>query len=161
MLTNPLYGLQHSLRSYRGKPYHNATEHSELRRENGRSVLQAGKMHTHNSTHYCTSGDYHVLSFIPWHVAVTSHSLFVDIYKLELFSLFVVCGRCYTRISYFMIKNGVFWDVTPCGSCKNWRFGVTYSSIIRVEGIVLLKLQFLQEPDVVTSKTTAFFNIFL
>jgi hypothetical protein len=20
------------------------------------------------------------------------------------------------------IKNGVFWDVTPCGSCKNWRF---------------------------------------
>jgi hypothetical protein len=22
-------------------------------------------------------------------------------------------------------KNGVFWDVTPCGSCKNWRFGGT------------------------------------
>jgi hypothetical protein len=21
------------------------------------------------------------------------------------------------------IKNGVFWDVTPCGSCKNRRFG--------------------------------------
>jgi hypothetical protein len=20
-------------------------------------------------------------------------------------------------------KNGVFWDVTPCGSCKNRRFG--------------------------------------
>jgi hypothetical protein len=20
------------------------------------------------------------------------------------------------------MKNGVFWDVTPCGSCKNWRF---------------------------------------
>jgi hypothetical protein len=24
------------------------------------------------------------------------------------------------------LKNGVFWDVTPCGSCKNRRFGGTY-----------------------------------
>jgi hypothetical protein len=23
-------------------------------------------------------------------------------------------------------KNGVFWDVTPCGSCKNRRFGGTW-----------------------------------
>jgi hypothetical protein len=23
------------------------------------------------------------------------------------------------------MKNGVFWDVTPCGSCKNRRFGST------------------------------------
>jgi hypothetical protein len=23
------------------------------------------------------------------------------------------------------LKNGVFWDVTPCGSCKNQRFGGT------------------------------------
>jgi hypothetical protein len=23
------------------------------------------------------------------------------------------------------IRNGVFWDVTPCGSCKNRRFGGT------------------------------------
>jgi hypothetical protein len=25
-----------------------------------------------------------------------------------------------------IIKNGVFWDVTPCGSCKNLRFGGTW-----------------------------------
>jgi hypothetical protein len=25
----------------------------------------------------------------------------------------------------FSKKNGVFWDVTPCGSCKNRRFGGT------------------------------------
>jgi hypothetical protein len=25
------------------------------------------------------------------------------------------------------IKNGVFWDVTPCGSCKNRRFVGTWS----------------------------------
>jgi hypothetical protein len=24
------------------------------------------------------------------------------------------------------MKNGVFWDVTPFGSCKNRRFGGTY-----------------------------------
>jgi hypothetical protein len=23
------------------------------------------------------------------------------------------------------MKNGVFWDITPCGSCKNRRFGGT------------------------------------
>jgi hypothetical protein len=26
---------------------------------------------------------------------------------------------------YVILKNGVFWDVTPCGSCKNRRFGGT------------------------------------
>jgi hypothetical protein len=25
------------------------------------------------------------------------------------------------------MKNGFFWDVTPCGSCKNWCFGGTQS----------------------------------
>jgi hypothetical protein len=25
-----------------------------------------------------------------------------------------------------IMKNGVFWDVTQCGSCKNRRFGGTY-----------------------------------
>jgi hypothetical protein len=24
------------------------------------------------------------------------------------------------------VKNGVFWVVTPCGSCKNRRFGGTW-----------------------------------
>jgi hypothetical protein len=24
------------------------------------------------------------------------------------------------------VKNGVFWVVTPCGSCKNRRFGGNY-----------------------------------
>jgi hypothetical protein len=33
------------------------------------------------------------------------------------------------------MKNAVFWDVTPCGSCKNQRFGGTYRSIIRVTRI--------------------------
>jgi hypothetical protein len=34
----------------------------------------------------------------------------------------------YVRFEVFTavtMKNGVFWDVTPCGSCKNRRFGGT------------------------------------
>jgi hypothetical protein len=34
------------------------------------------------------------------------------------------------------IKNAVFWDVTPCGSCINRRFGGTIATIIRVTRIV-------------------------
>jgi hypothetical protein len=30
------------------------------------------------------------------------------------------------------MKNGVFWDVTPFGSCKNQCFGGTQRLIIRV-----------------------------
>jgi hypothetical protein len=40
------------------------------------------------------------------------------------------------------MKNGVFWDVTPCGSCKNRRFG--------------RKSPFLQEPHGITSQKPAF-----
>jgi hypothetical protein len=35
----------------------------------------------------------------------------------------------FVRFEVFTVvtmKNGVFWDVTPCGSCKNRRFGGTY-----------------------------------
>jgi hypothetical protein len=30
------------------------------------------------------------------------------------------------------MKNGVFWDVTPCGSCENRRFVGSIASIIKV-----------------------------
>jgi hypothetical protein len=33
------------------------------------------------------------------------------------------------------LKNGVFWDVTPCGSCNSRLFEGTYASIIRVTRI--------------------------
>jgi hypothetical protein len=32
-------------------------------------------------------------------------------------------------------QNGVFWDVTPCGFCKNRRFGELSASIMRVTRI--------------------------
>jgi hypothetical protein len=30
------------------------------------------------------------------------------------------------------LKNGVFWDVTPCGFCKNQCFGATYRLLHQV-----------------------------
>jgi hypothetical protein len=44
------------------------------------------------------------------------------------------------------MKNGVFWDVTPCDSCKNRRQ-------------VPPKRRFLQEPHGVTTQKTSFFMI--
>jgi hypothetical protein len=52
------------------------------------------------------------------------------------------------------MKNGVFWDVTPCGSCKSRRFGGTYSLLHQGD-----KNRFLQEPHGVTSQKTAFFIV--
>jgi hypothetical protein len=37
-------------------------------------------------------------------------------------NLSVVRFEVFTAVT---MKNSVFWDVTPCGSCKNRRFGGT------------------------------------
>jgi hypothetical protein len=51
------------------------------------------------------------------------------------------------------MKNGVFWDVTPCGSCKNRRFGGTWRLLHHGDK----KSRFLQEPHGVTSQKAPFF----
>jgi hypothetical protein len=41
---------------------------------------------------------------------------------------FLLKRKLYVRFEVFKavtMKNGVFWDVTPYGSCKNRRFGGT------------------------------------
>jgi hypothetical protein len=37
-------------------------------------------------------------------------------------SVFIIPGYWVGRIEF---RNGVFWDLTPCGVCKNRRFGGT------------------------------------
>jgi hypothetical protein len=32
----------------------------------------------------------------------------------------------FSKQTAIISKNGVLWDVTMCGSCKNWRFGGTW-----------------------------------
>jgi hypothetical protein len=44
-------------------------------------------------------------------------------------SLQIPDGSCYLRFDISTVvtmKNAVFWDVTPCGCCRNRRFGGTY-----------------------------------
>jgi hypothetical protein len=67
-----------------------------------------------------------------------------------------------------LMKNAVFWDVTPCGSCKIEVSEKCVAFIIRVERISVLgtlavtnRSRFQQNPHGATSKKTAFLkNIF-
>jgi hypothetical protein len=34
-----------------------------------------------------------------------------------------------------MVKNGVFWDITPRGSCKNRRFGETVRHLVFLRSV--------------------------
>jgi hypothetical protein len=49
------------------------------------------------------------------------------------------------------MKNAVFWDVTPCGSCKNRRFGGTYPLHHLCEVFLRSVLQLLVTANVVPS----------
>jgi hypothetical protein len=57
----------------------------------------------------------------------------------ECRSIYIYVARCtsvifevFTRAT---MKNGVFWDVTPCGSCKNRRFGGTLRLLHQGESV--------------------------
>jgi hypothetical protein len=81
-----------------------------------------------------------------------------------------------TKSHGICLKNGVFWDVTLCGSCKKRRFGGTKrfhhqgnrvnanvpASLIHVtlmmEALISLKCRFLQEPHGVNIPEDAFLH---
>jgi hypothetical protein len=48
----------------------------------------------------------------------------------ELHDLYTLPSATRMRMRWenknMFMKNGVFWDVMPCGSCKNRRFGGTW-----------------------------------
>jgi hypothetical protein len=59
-------------------------------------------------------------------------SIFIYVYFQQhiLYHLIIVFkyNEYFLRFEVFTavaMMNGVFWDVTPCGSCKNRRFGGT------------------------------------
>jgi hypothetical protein len=60
-----------------------------------------------------------------------------------------------------IMKNSVFRDVTPCGSCKNRRFGGTWLLLHQGDKNLWTrnKRRFLQEPHGVTSQKTPFFIV--
>jgi hypothetical protein len=46
-------------------------------------------------------------------------------YKQCGFCGWTLCHEKFEVFTAVTMKNGVFWEVTPCGSCKNRRFGGT------------------------------------
>jgi hypothetical protein len=62
----------------------------------------------------------HTTSSCPRSISVLSIHLCLDLRNGFFPSGFL------TSNLYALLKNGVFWDVTPCSSCKNRRFGGTY-----------------------------------
>jgi hypothetical protein len=61
------------------------------------------------------------------------------------------------------VKNAVFWDVTPCGSCKNRRFGGTCASVIRVTiiGVLGTKLALTSNRRALRRNNESVFLLFL
>jgi hypothetical protein len=64
---------------------------------------------------------------------------------VEHFSLYFLAYWSVTFATQ-MLKNSVFWDVTPCGSLMK-------------QALIPPKLRFLQEPHSVTSQKTPFFIV--
>jgi hypothetical protein len=69
------------------------------------------------------------------------------------------------------LKNTVFWDVTPCGSCENRsvrRLLVTANIVpsspilitLMMEALISSETSFLQEPHGVTFQKTPFFIVY-
>jgi hypothetical protein len=73
----------------------------------------------------CTFCNWDYLSILFWRGILSGDSVLKAVLKPSANVRFEV----FTAVTK---KNGVFWDVTPCGSCKNRRFG---ASIIRVTRI--------------------------
>jgi hypothetical protein len=57
------------------------------------------------------------------------------VYGLWLHPEFYIRRNTRFRKLESLLKNGVFWDVWPCGSCKNLRFEELSTSFIRVTRI--------------------------
>jgi hypothetical protein len=53
---------------------------------------------------------------------------FIRVTRIGELGTTLAATRCHVRFEIFTavtMNNVVFWDVTPCGSCKNRRFGGT------------------------------------
>jgi hypothetical protein len=65
-----------------------------------------------------------------YQAALTEHMNVHSVPSIYLFHIvIIICDLRFEVFTAVTMKNGVFWDVTPCGSCKNRRFGVSASTI--------------------------------
>jgi hypothetical protein len=93
----------------------------------------------------------------PQHLATLQTSM--ACYMIALFILYVVRFEVFTAVT---MKNGVFWVVTPCGSCKNRYFlrsvrRLLVAACVVPSSPIFVTRRFLQEPHGVTTQKTPFF----
>jgi hypothetical protein len=91
----------------------------------------------HNSAEYCESNVRTSRDETTLFLQYVATSLFHRYAAQEPSAIFCVKNKVVNlRFEVFVevtMMSAVFLDVTPCGSCKNRRFGGTYASIIRVK----------------------------
>jgi hypothetical protein len=68
---------------------------------------------------FCYNGD--LIYILPFHVGL--HSKWLRVTKSYLSEQEFICNH---HITSSLLKNAVFWDVVPCRSSVNRRFGGTY-----------------------------------
>jgi hypothetical protein len=56
-------------------------------------------------------------------------------YELNLYILKKKCGVRFEVFTAVIMKNGVLWDVTPCGSCKNRRAKTLHIIVTYSKGV--------------------------
>jgi hypothetical protein len=61
-------------------------------------------------------------------ILTIDHLLFITDRKSSFFSTPTKFLHVRFEVFTATLKNGVFWDVRPCGSCKNRRFGGSVTS---------------------------------
>jgi hypothetical protein len=103
-------------------------------------ILQSVLPHFHLRYHTRIISYNHSSTFSPYHQLVRNLNFSVHLDKCwdnvstnsdQSFSRYIPFiipsqGMLYKKCNHKTVKNGVFWDVTPCGSCKNRRFGGTW-----------------------------------
>jgi hypothetical protein len=68
----------------------------------------------------------------------SSYFLYFLIYQSKVYRYLMETAGNYASFVRFEVftavtmQNSVFWDVTPCGSCKSRRFGGTWSCVRRL-----------------------------
>jgi hypothetical protein len=97
-----------------------------ITRQENRAVFSLNKRHlmkaaTCNLHSYVNNRPWLHMKLTPYFIRILRSSLKVKFRCWD--NLNVIRFDVFTAVTR---KNAVFWDVTSCGSCKNWRFNGTY-----------------------------------
>jgi hypothetical protein len=83
--------------------------------------------HVINSSHNCLLLQSDINSMSNWCFASSMKLIIAKMhglsYTMKIHFLVIIISVRFEVFTAATMRNGVFWDVTPCGSCKNRRLG--------------------------------------